>query len=115
MPDRITLLLMMTRYGAYPLWKEHAIGSIEKGKLADIVILNGNYLETAVEDLDTLTSVMTLVGGKISYEDPALRGNTLRFNVESVDWTFDQQTPTAAWRWDRAPEAPPFLDGANGY
>ncbi len=115
MPDRITLLLMMTRYGAYPLWKEHALGSLEPGKIADIVILNGNYLETPVEDLDTLTSIMTFSGGKIGYESPELRGNTLRFDIDSVAWTFDKQTPTTAWRWESAPVVPPFLDGASGY
>jgi predicted amidohydrolase YtcJ len=114
-PDRITLLLMMTRYGAYPLWKEHAIGSIEPGKLADIVILNGDYLAVPTDELDTLTSILTMTGGKVAYEVPALRGNTLRFDVESVDWTFDKQTPTTAWRWDATPVAPPFLNGASGY
>lgn len=114
-PDRITLLLMMTRYGAYPLWKEHAIGSIEPGKLADIVILNGDYLAVAVEDLDTLTSIFTMTSGRIAYESPELRGNTLRFDNESVEWTFDQRTPTTAWRWEQTPVVPPFLDGASGY
>ncbi len=114
-PDRLTLLLMMTRYGAYPLWKEHAIGSIEPGKLADIVILNGNYLEVPVEDLDTLTSIFTMTSGEIAYEAPELRGNTLRFDIDTVAWTFDQQTPTTAWRWDETPVVPPFLDGASGY
>ena len=30
-PDRMTLLLMMTRWGARPLWKENDLGSIEVG------------------------------------------------------------------------------------
>ena len=114
-PDRITLLLMMTRYGAYPLWKEHAIGSIEPGKLADVVILNGNYMAVDVEDLNTLTSILTMVSGKIAYEAPQLRGNTLRFDIDTVEWTFDEQTPTTAWRWEDTPVVPPFLDGASGY
>ena len=114
-PDRMTLLLMMTRYGAYPLWKEHAIGSLEPGKLADIVILNGDYLAVPVEDLDTLTSIFTMTSGQVAFESPELRGNTLRFDIDTVAWTFDQQTPTTAWRWEKTPVVPPFLDGASGY
>ena len=114
-PDRLTLLLMMSRYAGHPLWKEHSIGSIEAGKLADIVILNGDYMAVPVEELDTLTSIMTIIGGKVTYEAPELRGNTLRFNIDTIDWTFDMQTPTTAWRWTEAPKPPPFLSGANGY
>jgi hypothetical protein len=58
---------------------------------------------------------MTISGGKVAYEAPELRGNTFRFNVETVDWTVDMQTPTTAWRWDEPPIVPPFLDGANGF
>ncbi len=114
-PDRMTLLLMMTRWGAYPLWKENALGSIEKGKFADIVILSGDYMTTPIEDLDELTSVMTFINGKISHEMPALRGNTLHFNTDTAQWTLDMQTPTTAWRWTEVPQIPPFLNGANGY
>jgi predicted amidohydrolase YtcJ len=114
-PDRMTLLLMMTRWGAYPLWKENALGSIEKGKFADIVILSGDYMTTPIEDLDELTSVMTFINGKVSHEMPALRGNTLHFNTDTAQWTVDMQTPTAAWRWTEVPQIPPFLNGANGY
>jgi len=114
-PDKMTLMLMMTRWGGYPLWKENAIGSIERGKLADIVILNGDYMATPVEELDKLTSIMTLIGGKVAYEDPALRGNTLRFNTDTATWTIDKRTPTTIWRWESVPQIPPFFDSANGY
>ena len=113
-PDRMTLLLMMTRYGAYPLWKENVLGSIEAGKLADIVILNGDYMAGPDEELDRLTSVLTFIGGKVSYEASELRGNTFRFNTDTVDWTVEMNTPTAIWRWQEAPEIPPFLKGAGG-
>ena len=113
-PDRMTLLLMMTRWGAYPLWKENELGSIEAGKLADIVILNGDYMAGPKEELDRLTSVMTFIGGKVSYEASELRGNTFRFNTDTVDWTVYMNTPTSVWRWQTAPEIPPFLSGAGG-
>ncbi len=113
-PDRMTLLLMMTRYGAYPLWKENDLGSIEAGKLADIVILNGDYMAGPKEELDRLTSIMTFIGGKVSYEASELRGNTFRFNTDTADWTVEMNTPTSVWRWQKAPEIPPFLNGAGG-
>ncbi len=114
-PDRMTLLLMMTRWGAYPLWRENTIGSIEAGKLADIVILNGDYLAGPVEELDKLTSILTLIGGEVAYEAPGLRGNTLRFNTDSADWTIRKSTPTTLWRWSGTPKIPPFLSGAAGH
>ncbi|NNE37133.1 MAG: amidohydrolase family protein, partial [Gammaproteobacteria bacterium] len=110
-PDRMTMMLMMTRWAAYPIWKENALGSIEPGKLADLAILNGDYFSVPIEDLDSLTSIFTMIGGKVSYEAPALRGNTLRFNTDTIDWTFDMQTPTATWRWTKTPVLPPFLQG----
>lgn len=114
-PDRMTLMLMMTRWGAYPLWKEKELGSIEAGKLADIVILNGDYLAGPDEDLDQLTSVFTLIGGEVVFESEELRGNTFRFNTGSADWTVEKNTPTDIWRWEQAPELPVFLKGAAGY
>lgn len=114
-PDRLTLLLMMTRWGAYPLWRNNDLGSIEPGKIADIVILNGDYMEGPDEDLDELTSVMTFISGKVSFEAPELRGNTFRFNTDTADWTVEQRTPTSLWRWDEAPKLPPFLSGAAGH
>ncbi|MDH3533441.1 MAG: amidohydrolase family protein [Gammaproteobacteria bacterium] len=114
-PDRMTLMLMMTRWGAYPLWREHDIGSIEPGKLADIVILNGDYMAGPVEDLDKLTSVMTLIGGEVAFESGELRGNTFRFNTDTADWTVEKKTPTSIWRWDDAPQIPAFLTGAANH
>lgn len=114
-PDRMTLLLMMTRWGSYPLWRENTIGSIEPGKLADIVILNGDYMAGPDEDLDKLTSILTLIGGEVAFESSELRGNTLRFNTDSADWTVVRKTPTTLWRWQQAPKIPPFLTGAAGH
>jgi predicted amidohydrolase YtcJ len=111
-PDRMTLLLMMSRWGSYPLWRENDIGSIEPGKLADIVILNGDYMAGPVEDLDKLTSIMTLISGEVRHESSELRGNTFRFNTDTADWTIKQNTPTSIWRWQDVPKIPPFMSGA---
>ncbi len=104
-PDRLTLLLMMSRWGAYALWKDDKIGSIEPGKWADIIILNGDYMAVEVEDLDTLKPVMTMVGGKVLFEDTELRGNRLRMNTDPTGATWEAQTntPTSLWRWDEVP------------
>ncbi|NNE38562.1 MAG: amidohydrolase family protein, partial [Gammaproteobacteria bacterium] len=105
-PDRLTLLLMMSRWGAYALWKDDKIGSIEVGKLADLSILNGDYMAVDVEDLDTLHPLMTMIDGKVLFEDRQLRGNTLRFNTDPdfAAWEMEMNTSTSLWKW--GPEAP---------
>jgi len=108
-PDRLTLLLMMTRWGAYAVWKEDKIGSIEPGKWADIIILNGDYMDVEVEELDTLKPIMTMVGGEVVFEDKALRNNMLYFNTTSAEWEISKNTPTSLWRWkDGVPKIPVY-------
>lgn len=104
-PDRLTLLLMMTRWGAYAIWKDDKIGSIEPGKWADIIILNGDYMAVEVEQLDSLRPVMTMVGGEVVFEDTELRGNKLKFNTDpNVEaWEIQMNTPTSVWRWQNGP------------
>ena len=68
-----------------------------------------------VEDLDKLTSILTLIGGQVAHETSELRGNTLNFSTDTAEWTLEQNTPTTLWRWDEAPEIPAFLTGAAGH
>jgi predicted amidohydrolase YtcJ len=46
------------------------LGSIEPGKYADLVVLNGDYLAVPDEELDRLQPVVTIVGGQVVFEDP---------------------------------------------
>ena len=45
-------------------------GSIEVGKLADLVVLNGDYLTVPEERIPSLESLLTIVGGRIVYTAP---------------------------------------------
>lgn len=98
----------MSRYGAYSVWKQQSIGSIEVGILAEIVLLNGDFLAIPVDELGTLTSVMTIIGGKVTSELLELRGNTLWFDTDMAQWIIQMNTPTSIWRWKEAPRIPPF-------
>jgi hypothetical protein len=42
-------------------------GSLEVGRLADLVVLSGDYFRVPVDDIRTLTSVLTMVGGRVVY------------------------------------------------
>jgi len=110
-PDRLTLLLMKTRWGGYALWKEKEIGSIEPGKWADILILDGDYMTIPVDEMHNMKPIMTMVGEKVVYEDSSLRGNTLYFNPETAQWEISQQTPTSNWRWNNGvPQVPRHIE-----
>jgi len=62
-------LIAHTRSNAYLMHKEDLIGSIEVGKLADLVVLDRDYLTIPVEDIRDLNSIMTMVDGRIVYEN----------------------------------------------
>lgn len=60
-------LRIMTIGSAYALFRENEIGSLEPGKLADMVVLSDNPLQVqpqAIKDIKVLT---TMIGGSVEY------------------------------------------------
>ncbi len=45
-----------------------ALGSIAEGKLGDLVVLGGDYLEVPADKIGELPIDLTIVGGKIVYD-----------------------------------------------
>lgn len=68
--DRKTALRILTRGGAEYVQKEEELGSIEAGKLADLILLDRSPLDPSLpdEDLSTIQVLMTLVGGQVVYD-----------------------------------------------
>ncbi|MCP4712095.1 MAG: amidohydrolase family protein, partial [Planctomycetes bacterium] len=57
-----------TCWAAYAAFQEDVLGSIETGKLADIVILDKNILEIEPKEILTTQVLYTIVGGNIVYQ-----------------------------------------------
>jgi hypothetical protein len=69
--ERITIpqaLRMFTINGAYASFEEGIKGSIEEGKLADLVVLSGSLYDTLPEELENLSVDMTFIDGKMVYQ-----------------------------------------------
>lgn len=60
-------LIMWTMASAYISHDENKIGSIEEGKLADLVLIDTPLLESSVEEIEKTKVLMTMLGGKIVY------------------------------------------------
>ena len=54
--------------GAYASYEEHSKGSIEAGKLADLVVLGRDPFKVDSADLINIPSERTMVGGKWVWE-----------------------------------------------
>jgi len=59
---------LYTINGAKVLFWEDKLGSIEEGKLADLVILENDILTCPVDEIKDTPVLMTMVGGKVVYE-----------------------------------------------
>jgi hypothetical protein len=62
---RMEALQMYTKGSAYLTGDETELGTIEEGKLADLAVLNDNYLKVPEERIKKLGSDLTLVGGRV--------------------------------------------------
>jgi predicted amidohydrolase YtcJ len=60
-------LRLYTIGSAWFTFDEGRKGSIEVGKLADLVVLNGDYLTVSADQIRSLESMLTMVGGRIVY------------------------------------------------
>jgi predicted amidohydrolase YtcJ len=59
---------MYTRHGAFLTREEKIKGTLEVGKLADMIVLPEDLLSVSPEKLLTMKVDMTIVGGKVLYE-----------------------------------------------
>ena len=58
---------MYTVNGAYAIFEENNKGSLEIGKLADIIILDTDIFEIDTENIDKVKVLCTIKSGKILY------------------------------------------------
>jgi len=65
--DRPTALRMGTIWAAYFIGEDKNLGSLEKGKKADMVVLGEDYLTAPAEQISEIPILATLVGGKVVY------------------------------------------------
>ncbi|MFA9452913.1 MAG: amidohydrolase [Candidatus Aminicenantaceae bacterium] len=59
-----------TMAGAYTMFAEDTLGSIEVGKLADFVVIPVDYMTIPAEDIWKIEPDMTVIGGEIVYTKP---------------------------------------------
>ncbi len=61
-------LVAHTRSNAFLLHKETDLGTLEVGKLADLVVLDRDYMTIPVVEIFDIEPVMTMVGGRVVYD-----------------------------------------------
>jgi predicted amidohydrolase YtcJ len=66
--SREDALIAHTRSNAYFVFRENEIGSLQKGKYADLLVLNRDYLTAPADQIKDITPLLTMVGGKIVYQ-----------------------------------------------
>lgn len=62
---RVEALKMYTNWAAYLQFSENTKGSIEAGKLADLVVIDRDYLNCPEDDIKRIEPVMVVLDGKI--------------------------------------------------
>ena len=50
------------------MFQEDNLGAIQAGKLADLVVLDRDYLTVPADQIKDIRPVMTIVGGRIVYD-----------------------------------------------
>jgi predicted amidohydrolase YtcJ len=68
--SREEALYTSTRWAAEYVGRERDLGSIEPDKLADLVILDRNYLQVRQDGLNEVNVAVTILNGKIVYTEP---------------------------------------------
>jgi predicted amidohydrolase YtcJ len=61
-------LRMWTLNGAWLSFEEKSKGSIEPGKLADMVVISKDFLRCPVDEIKDIEALTTIVGGRVVYQ-----------------------------------------------
>jgi predicted amidohydrolase YtcJ len=66
-PTRVDALRAYTIGSAWFSFDENKRGSLEPGKVADLAVLSKDYMTVPADQIDSIESLLTMVGGKIVY------------------------------------------------
>ena len=66
--SREDALIAHTRKNAYFVFQEGNLGSIQPGKLADLVVLDRDYLTIPADHIKDISPVMTMVDGRVVFD-----------------------------------------------
>jgi predicted amidohydrolase YtcJ len=66
--SREDALIAHTRNNAFFLFEENNLGSIQPGKLADLLVLDRDYLTVPADQIKDIKPLLTIVGGRIVYD-----------------------------------------------
>ena len=72
--SREQALRIATYNNAFATWEEKVKGSIESGKLADFLVLSGDFMTIPEDEILKLHPLATYVGGRKVYEAPEANG-----------------------------------------
>lgn len=67
--SRATALRSITMNSAYPLRLDTVVGSIERGKFADLIVLDRNFMTVPEGELAHTQVLVTMVGGEVVWSD----------------------------------------------
>lgn len=68
--SRKEALWMYTNWSSRYIGDEDRLGTLEPGKLADLVVLDRDYMTVPEEEISKIRAVMTFLEGKLVYEEP---------------------------------------------
>ena len=91
---REQMLKSATLFAAYSAKKENVLGSLERGKWADLVVLDRDYLTVPVDDIPKIHVLMTMVGGKLVHLAPSL---AREWGIQPVGAQVELGGPAAQW------------------
>jgi predicted amidohydrolase YtcJ len=76
-PSRMAALRLYTEGSAWFGFDEADTGALAVGRLADLAVLSADYLSVPVERIGEITSLLTMVGGRVVYAE----GQFARFEI----------------------------------
>jgi predicted amidohydrolase YtcJ len=65
-------LIAYTRRNAFFVFQEGNLGAIQPGKLADLVVLDRDYLTIPADQIKDIKPLLTMVGGRVVYDTSAV-------------------------------------------
>jgi hypothetical protein len=85
--DRVTALRLWTEGSAWFSTEQGDKGRIAAGQFADLAVLDGDYFSVPEEEIKSIASVLTIVGGRVVHGDQEFKNLAPPLPPAMPDWS----------------------------